>query len=170
MVEIIPQSGDYVVSGVTSSGIALDSASMIILNGGVAVDTTVNRTGGVFISSGGSAIDTFMSGGGMSVSSGGAATGTVLSGGSAIDSSGETPHVITYFSASMSVFNSGSATDTTVIRGSLAILSGGVANGDDFIYTVTQNTTGNTRTGTITVSTEDNKTYTLTFTQSPYAN
>ena len=48
--------------------------------------------------------------------------------------------------------------------------SGGTANGDDFIYTVTQNTTGSTRTGTITVSTEDKKTYTLTFTQSPYAN
>ena len=47
---------------------------------------------------------------------------------------------------------------------------GGAANGYDFIYTVTQNTTGGTRTGTITVSTEDKKTYTLTFTQSPYAN
>ncbi|MBQ6114892.1 MAG: hypothetical protein IJL11_05905, partial [Synergistaceae bacterium] len=48
--------------------------------------------------------------------------------------------------------------------------SGGAANGDDFVYTVTQNTTGATRTGTITVTTEDKKTYTLTFTQSPYAN
>ncbi|MBQ6982647.1 MAG: BACON domain-containing protein, partial [Synergistaceae bacterium] len=49
-------------------------------------------------------------------------------------------------------------------------MSGGAANGDDFVYTVTQNTTGATRTGTITVTTEDKKTYTLTFTQSPYAN
>ena len=129
MDEIVPQPADHIVSGVTSAGIVLDSATMTVLDGGVAVDTTVNRTGGVSVLSGGTAVNTLMSGGSMSVLSGGTAAGTVVSGGSVIDSSGSSPHVITYFSASLEVSSGGAANDTTLIEGSLTILSGGTAAG-----------------------------------------
>jgi len=129
MVENTSQTADCIVSGVTSSGIVLDSASMVVLDGGVALETTVNRTGSVFVSSGGTAVDTLMSGGSMSVLASGAASGTVMSGGSTIDSSGESPHVITYFSASLEVSSGGAADDTTLIMGNLTILDGGTASG-----------------------------------------
>ena len=59
----------------------LDSATMIVLDGGVAIDTTVNRTGGVFVSAGGTAVNTLMSGGSMVIACGGTATALQLNAG-----------------------------------------------------------------------------------------
>ena len=75
---------EYIVSsGIVSSGIVLDSSDrMVVLNGGKAIATTVNRDGEFIIRSGGIASDMLVAaGGGGFVTSGGTACNTTVSGG-----------------------------------------------------------------------------------------
>lgn len=80
-------------SGETSSGIVLNSnESMAVLDGGIALTTTVNQYGSMTVFSGGTAFDTTVDRGQFTVSSGGTAGITTInnSRGLAIVSSGGT--------------------------------------------------------------------------------
>ena len=139
--------GEIIVSsGVVSSGVVLDGASMTILPYGTAESATVNAGGcvavnggvmnGTLVNSGGSASvggsggtanDTVMSGGSMDVQDGGTVNGTVLSGGYTIHSGGGSPEIITFYSAAVTIFSGGTASDTLIREGDLTISSGGSA-------------------------------------------
>ena len=134
-----------VSSGVISSGVVLDGASMTILpygtaesatvnsggfvavNGGVMNSTLFNSGGSASVGSGGAANDTVMSGGSMDVLDGATASGTVLSGGYIIHSGGASPEIITFYSAAVTIFSGGSASSTLIREGDLTISSGGSA-------------------------------------------
>ena len=85
----------YISSGVVSNGIILQGDSMYISNGGIAEDTTVNSSGNLRISSGGTATAIKENGGYVYVAEGAEVTfaantisGLVLSSGSATVHSG----------------------------------------------------------------------------------
>lgn len=134
-----------VSSGVVSSGVVLDGASMTILpsgtaesttvnsggfvavNGGVMNSTLVNSGGSASVGSGGAANDTVMSGGSMDVLESGTVSGSVLSGGYIIHSGGGSPEIITFYSAAVTIFSGGIASSTSIREGDLTISNGGSA-------------------------------------------
>lgn len=135
-----------VSSGVVSSGVVLDGASMTILpygtaesttvnsggfvavNGGVMNSTLVNSGGSASVGPGGAANSTVMSGGSMDVLDDGTISGTVLSGGYIIHSGGGSPEIITFFSAAVTIFSGATASNTLIREGDLTISNGGAAN------------------------------------------
>ncbi|MBO4619335.1 MAG: AIDA repeat-containing protein, partial [Victivallales bacterium] len=100
---------DFVVDlGQTATRVTVISGGYLIVNGGTAIQTTVNSGGSMYVPNGGAATSTTVnSRGNMCVHNGGAATETTVNN-----------------HGGMEILNGGTATSTTVNRGSMTVDSG----------------------------------------------
>ena len=109
------------------SGLTLLSNSATLHSGTTANCTIVNRSGRIYISSGGVANSTIMSGGTMYVANGGVMSSTIMIGGQIHVSRGGTANA-TITSGGNVYVSGGVLNSTTISRGYINISSGGVAN------------------------------------------
>jgi autotransporter passenger strand-loop-strand repeat protein len=118
---------EYIVpNGEVSSGIILENDTMTVLDGGIALSTTI-KSGDMFVSSGGAVNSTTLSKGRMLISSGGVVNNTIANSGSIHVFGGQLTRTILNSSGWVGI--SGGVADSTIInsKGGFHVYSGGTA-------------------------------------------